>query len=398
MTRPHRKPYVQSLATETKRVTAALSEELWYMIFEIIEEGARSYTIHHPLLQVLLVSKSWQSIAAPLIYRSAFFTSKTGLEEFARHLADGHWGPAPPENYVRHVAYSHLHTSHPRCDIVTILSLTSNLLSFASSAVIHQEIFQVTATSALSLRDLSINLPSTEAVTPILKSIQHLKQLRRLYLGQCHRSDSLVEAVQSLDPLQLPHLKELDAHVGKSSHDGIMAYLYKGRYQSLQRITLRHMEQDATALLPHFLVFHGQLLTRIDFKANAARYDFAVLPKDGFRKLVAVGFEDEDGEWPEPQWYSQLPPSVRHFHLDQWTAEKDIDGYVQHFESIVSGHCSVPFKFIHLDAYFSWARVFDESPEEAGVWARCAQRLKKNKGIALLDGKGLQWTLQPPSQ
>jgi len=82
-------------------VTAPLSEDLWFMIFEIIQKHVELYRMKHYVLPLILVCKTWKRIATPLMYRSTHFASPARLKLFAQHLADGHWRPDAPGPCVR---------------------------------------------------------------------------------------------------------------------------------------------------------------------------------------------------------------------------------------------------------------------------------------------------------
>lgn len=378
-------------------VTAPLSEDLWFMIFEIIQKHVELYRMKHYVLPLILVCKTWKRIATPLMYRSTHFASPARLKLFAQHLADGHWRPDAPGPCVRNLSVHH--GGEPsRSDTLTIISLTPNLLSFSALSSIYQEIVMLASTSAQSLRDLSIVVLKVDDLASVLRALQHLKQLRRLEYTQYDLpNDFGAERIEMVDRLELPHLNELKLDVRERMPDAVRAFFFRGRYRSLRHLVLSYLEPYDTGALRRFLLSHGPLLTRIDFYFQASDLDLHEIPMERLPNLKAVGFEDESGDFPDETWHFKLPPSVQHFHILEWNIE-EVQPYVEYFEALISAKYSVPFKFMHLDSRFSWSDILDDCPEDAGYWVRCARRLKEIKGIALLDRDGLQWTLEPVSE
>jgi len=378
-----------------------LSDDLWYMIFEVVElDVPILYNKPHPILALVLVCKRWKAIVTPLMYRSVVPFTESNIQRLARHLAGGYRSIGAPEPgpLVRHFQFwpgRDFPKPISRTDIISIIAMCQNLRSFATARALPQEIAQLTAASALSLRALTLRVPGSDDVTPFLPAIQDLKQLRRLHLHQGYRRLNLPETIDDQEPLCLPHLLDLDVDLSDAGGDSIMAHIFRGRYPSLGRLHLYDMENSAVDALRLFLGLHGPLLRRIDLILWYRVDVFSIFPNDALSSLETVSFEGHDGgRWPSPEWYSHLPPSVFHFRITEYALDEP-EPLLEHLDAVASGQFATPVKEIHIEG-FGWGSLFVERADEAEPWIRCAQRLHERKGISLLDSAGLQWNNAGP--
>ncbi|KZO94467.1 hypothetical protein CALVIDRAFT_599852 [Calocera viscosa TUFC12733] len=387
----------ESPASGTQQQLSTLSGDLWYMIFELIEEDVQDInrrTLNHPILPLLLVSKTWKSIATPLMYRSAIFTNMANLEKFGQHLATRHWGDACPGDFVRHFRLYRNLLAQERPHVNLVTSLAKNLLSFTAMNISNREVVQIADTAALSLRSLDVHVNSEESIEPILRPIQRLTELRRLVFKQ-DRRPSNDEKLDGIDFLCLPNLTYLDVCVAGGSWGDIMAYFYYGHFKSLQHLVLYSIDDTFSEALFTMLRAHGMRLTHLDYiPAGIERFPTG-FPKEALPNLEHVDLHDFDIDaFPEALWFTDLPASVRHLHIQ--CSPDECDGLADRLDNVICQHPQLPFQHIHLDN-LSWPELLEDDPEEAAYLARSAQRLRKSRGISLVDKKGLtlRWILEP---
>ncbi|KZO94471.1 hypothetical protein CALVIDRAFT_538931 [Calocera viscosa TUFC12733] len=375
-----------------------LSAELWYMIFELVEEDwveDRTEKCGHPMLPLLLVCKDWKDIAISLLYRSLILNENASLSQMVRVLSSRRLVEDRVGNSIRHVMLGDNFYSldNDTRDIMCILARAPRLVSLQGIKGSYRELDLLAITCSGTLRELQFANDKAEPIAPALQVLHHFSSLRSLEFA-AEEDLTAPDDLGGLLPLDLPVLRSLSVDIMMAPT--VLIYFSRCRFLALKELHVSDLYEEELSILHDFLSYHGPKLEHLGF--NCASEE--AFPKNMFPNLQHLTFGDRsdlDDPWPMQEWYSAIPASVRHLHLRTiWVTEPE--DHLPYIDLLHRHRQSIPFKFIHLDHVdFVWRKLYLEKHSVyAGDWVKFALRLEEELGIVVLDKNGRKWTLRRP--
>ncbi|KZO94468.1 hypothetical protein CALVIDRAFT_599853 [Calocera viscosa TUFC12733] len=386
----------------------SLSVELWSMIFELVQASASAdvgWNKRQACLPVLLVCKDWKEIAEPLLFRTITISHNKAIRQLTTSLPLRHVARGPAASCIRQLRLTSMAYWGPDYrgpdyrDLMSLLSQTRNLISLTGLEGSFRELTVLAASCAGTLHNLDFTLAKDECISTALCVLKEFTSLSQLsFYTPVYRNYSVGQDAADIPLLEAPELRCLDLGARmEGAPSTTVTYFSRCRFPSLTELRLHDLQADELSTLYDFLSYHGPRLERIQF----GRVNASIIPKPLFprvRHFVFDNMDDMDEEpFPPGRWFPYFPTSVRHIHL----LVVDIDApelYLPFIDEVQKDRAAIHFDFIHLDdPEFSWSRLYEDSPDQAGHWVHFALRLKRETGITVLDKDGLMWTMAKPN-